>query len=126
MRVPLKRAAILGLLVPVLVGTSCLNGCAGNKKGDKEFVKYTDAMFRREMSSDTVNLHFTLKNPEDYGIDEDEVPVSFGEVERDSGEIRAAAENVQAALLKFDYGNLSEENKIAYEVINYSAGMARS
>ena len=36
---------------------------------DQAFSKYTSELFRQEISGNTITLHYTLKNPEKYGIE---------------------------------------------------------
>lgn len=35
---------------------------------DQAFSKYTSELFRQEISGNTITLHYTLKDPEKYGI----------------------------------------------------------
>ena len=42
---------------------------------DQAFSKYTSELFRQEISGNTITLHYTLKNPEKYGIKN--APISY-------------------------------------------------
>ena len=51
-------------------------GCADLRQqaeggGDRAFRAYTEELFRESVSSDTISLHYTLKEPENFGITED-------------------------------------------------------
>ena len=39
-----------------------------HQDADQAFSKYTSELFRQEISGNTITLHYTLKNPENYGI----------------------------------------------------------
>lgn len=45
---------------------------------DQAFSKYTSELFRQEISGNTITLHYTLKNPEKYGIEN--APISYDNV----------------------------------------------
>ena len=46
----------------------------GRNENDR-FEKYTSALFKEEVSSNTISLHYTLKNPDAYDIHD--APVSL-------------------------------------------------
>ena len=48
---------------------------------DQAFSKYTSELFRQEISGNTITLHYTLKNPEKYGIEN--APISYGQCTTD-------------------------------------------
>ena len=83
------------LAVPVVLG-----GCGtGGADENVRFQEYTEALFCSEVSSSAVSLHYTLKEPEKYGISS--APASFGSFSTDPAPLRAASENMQQALLQF-------------------------
>ncbi len=43
---------------------------------DEQFETFTKTLFCREVSGDSISLHFTLEHPESYGILD--APVTFG------------------------------------------------
>lgn len=81
------------------------------------FYVFTEELFRTEIASNTINVQYTLKNPEDYGIDN--VPVTFGNVTSDSTEIYASVENIRSALEEFTAEELSVENQLTYDLLSY-------
>lgn len=69
---PARRwtALFLILLIPVL-----LTGC-GRTSSDPDFSAFLEELFQTEVTASTLNLHYTLKNPSDYGITD--YPVTLG------------------------------------------------
>lgn len=110
-----KKCVAIMCLVSVFVLSGC--GVQNEPNENQMFRVYTEAVFCSEVASNTVSLHYTLKNPEAYGIQD--VPVTFGSFSSDSVEVMAAAENMQQALLKFRYDELDVQNQITYDVMNY-------
>ena len=75
------------------------------KSEDQLFRAFTEELFCRETAANSVNLHYTLKNPENYGIEEEKI--TFGTFAADSTEICASVENIEAVLGQFDFKELS-------------------
>lgn len=88
------------------------------------FDSFLEEFFRTEVSSNTINLHFTLSNPESYGITE--TPITLGDLSAQSiTESQAELENTLAVLKKFDYDALSTDQQLTYDVISdYLASQA--
>ena len=71
---------------------------AGKRQSeDARFEEYTAELFCKEVSANTVSLHYTLKAPEKYGIEATDA--TFGQFEREPEAVKAAAENMRQALL---------------------------
>ncbi len=86
-------------------------------KGDQQaFVEYLDQLFREEITANTINLHYTLKNPKQYGIKE--YPISLGQISQENS-IAAVAilENMQAALAEFDPDQMDEEYAMIHDML---------
>lgn len=88
---------------------------------DAEFEEYAEELFRSQAASNTVNLHYTLKEPEKYGILESDV--TFGSYESNSDAVKAAAENMRQALLEIAYDELDTQNKLTYDILIYQLRM---
>lgn len=108
-------ALILSFLLAVCLAFGCTSRLSGTP-GNKSFQEFTNALFQQEVSSNTISLHYTLKNPADYGILD--APVTYGSFSVDSRGTIAALENCKAALEKFTYQKLSDKNKLTYDVLN--------
>ena len=106
-------------LVAGLTGMLLLSACGARKPEDQnqKFEEYTKELFCSEVASNTINLHYTLKNPEDYGITGSEV--SLGSFESDTDMIKASAENMWQSLQKFSYDGLDLQNRITFDILGY-------
>ena len=101
-----------------------LNGCEATfleeKKSSKEaenerFTSFTEKLFCKEVAASQISLHYTLKEPEAYGIDK--ADTAYGTIQTDSTQIKTAAENIQQALYTFSYEKLNVKNRITYDLL---------
>ena len=101
-----------------------LNGCEATfleeKKSSKDvenerFTSFTEKLFGKEVAASQISLHYTLKEPEAYGIDK--ADTAYGTIQTDSTQIKTAAENIQQALYAFSYEKLNVKNKITYDLL---------
>ena len=114
-----KKYINLLMAVGILGGAVLLCACGAREQEDQnaEFEAYTEELFCSEVSSNTINLHYTLKNPEDYGITED--AAGLGSFETDTDLVKASVENMRRSLEDFSYDNLDLQNKITYDILEY-------
>lgn len=120
------------LWAAALAGMLLLGGCAGVSQTDaadtavdsgpdaqevsEQFDAYMDEIFRSELPMNTVNLHYTLAYPENYGITDYDVSLgsySLEEMEESYQEM----EETREQLLEFDREKLTEEQKITYDIV---------
>lgn len=103
----------------ILVFSLTISGCQHNQPQDADsaFLTYTKMIFAQEAASNTVSLHYTLKNPEDYGIEN--APVTFGTFVTDEEAVHVSIENMRKSLSAFSYDDLSVQNQLTYDVIEY-------
>lgn len=101
-----------------------LNGCEATfleeKKSSKEaenerFASFTEKLFCKEVVTSQISLHYTLKEPEAYGIDK--ADTAYGMIQTDSTQIKTAAEKMQQALYTFSYEKLNVKNRITYDLL---------
>lgn len=107
------------IVIAILVSSISLCACGTKEPEDQneKFETYTEELFCSEVSSNTINLHYTLKNPEDYGITEHEI--TLGSFEADPDVVRASAENMRETLQGFSYDGLDVQNKITFDILEY-------
>lgn len=125
-----KKERQLSAAACLLLGAGLAIGCAytdhknqtslGTGEGDPEitaeFDTYLDELFTNEVSSNLINLHYTLAEPQNYGIDDYEV--TLGSVSTDSlNETNATLENTLAQLKNFSYDSLSGEQQLTYDIL---------
>lgn len=85
---------------------------------NSRFQAYTEDLFCQEVSSNTITLHFTLKEPEAYNLPD--IPVSYGLVSTDTNLLCASAENALAVLHSYNRKQLSKENQTTYDILEYT------
>ena len=120
---PRKKINIL--VAAVVSGSLLLLSACGTEESvdeNERFEEYTQEVFFNEVSSNTINLHYTLKNPEDYGITDYEV--SLGSFESDPDMVKVSAENMRQALQEFSYEGLSLQNRITFDILEYQVKSA--
>ncbi len=107
------------LLVPLLLLiTIFITGCNAKTtdcKADQAFENFTMNLFCQEVSSSTIGLHYTLQNPENYGITD--CSITYGFAQTDNTASLAAVENCIAVLKSFPYKRLSPKNQLTYDVL---------
>lgn len=102
-------------LLPALLFTGCSPKTLPTN-ADTAFSNFTRTMFQQDVASTTIGLHYTLQNPEDYGIRK--IPITYGSFDADTTATLAALENCSAALKKFPYDSLSKENQLTHDVLS--------
>lgn len=81
------------------------------------FLDFTDRLFREELQGNTLSLHYTLKTPETYGIEE--YPVTLGNLSPEA--VTASAKlssQYQEELSRFAYRALSRQNRLTYDILD--------
>ncbi|RDY29912.1 DUF885 domain-containing protein [Lachnotalea glycerini] len=81
------------------------------------FQLFTDELFKSEVTSNTLILHYTLENPEKYNIDN--YPITFGNISEDSfHEADLKIKENLKALETFDYEMLSSGQQLTYDILH--------
>jgi len=94
------------LLVTVLFTALCLAGLQR-----LQFHRFTDALFREEMQSDTLSMHYVLANPEAYGIpgDQASLPVYSKASQEESYRLLEQYEKSSQGFCSYLMGNNSRQ-----------------
>ncbi|MBU3876573.1 DUF885 domain-containing protein [Faecalicatena sp. AGMB00832] len=118
-----KRLTAVCLTISV-TGMVLFTGCSPKALANqnKTFQSFTNEVFCQEVASNTISLHYSLKNPDTYGIKN--APITFGEFSTDAQASKASLENLQAALKQFSYEKLSVKNQLTYDVLDQYLKMA--
>lgn len=86
------------------------------KTEDQRFRDFTEQIFCRELSGNTLNLHYTLADPSDYGIDDSNI--TLGTMDQATWAASSMqAENYLSSLAQFSREELSPENQLTYDVL---------
>lgn len=110
-----KRSALIALsFLFVLFLTAC-HLKSTIREENQLFEDYTQTLFREEVKSNSISLHYTLKNPDSYDIGSP--PVSLGTCTTDTMAICASIENAQSVLSAFHPDRLSAGNRLTYDIL---------
>lgn len=93
---------------------------ASEKKTDEsDFHAYLKTLFQNEITSSTLNLHYTLADPASQNITQ--YPVTFGELSTKSeSEKLAALENMKQELQTYDTSAMSVSSQLTYDILEDS------
>ncbi len=106
-------------LIPLLTFLLLLSGCARitiPTNVNTAFENFTLCLFQQEVASNTINLHYSLQNPEKYGITK--TPITLGSFDFNETAALASIENLEASLQKFSYNSLSKKNQLTYDILS--------
>ncbi|MFQ9800404.1 MAG: DUF885 family protein [Clostridia bacterium] len=98
----------------LMVWMLCILSSCQLKSQEELFDQYLTDVFKESVVSDSITLHFMLKDPEAYGIDRIEPTLGSISLEADGEE--SASESLKI-LKKFKYSQLSEEQKMCYSIL---------
>lgn len=82
-----------------------------------QFENYITKIFQEELKGNTLNLHYTLAYPEDFGISKYSISLGTMEPEALKNNLNKT-EILNKSLKKFDFTQLSEENQIIYDILS--------
>ena len=106
------RKRIIAAILPAML---FLVGCSNISlptNANTAFKNFTFSLFQQEVASNTINLHYSLTEPEKYGITNS--VTTLGSFDFNEASTLASIENLETALHKFSYDLLSEENSVNY------------
>ena len=85
-------------------------------KEQRSFDRYTNDLFVQELSSNTINLHYTLADPDSFDIKDP--AISLGSLSKDAHHASIAQlENMSAVLSEFDPTLLSAKQQLTYDIL---------
>ena len=117
-----KNILILALSL-LLVMTGC-GKISIPTNANTAFKNFTLCFFQQEVSSNTINLHYSLQEPAKYGITDPSI--TLGSYDFDEVSMLASIENWESALHKFSPHMLSKENQLTYDVLSHYFKMLRT
>lgn len=115
-----KRMWIICLLLLCIIGVGIFAGVKiwqNQRYSPKAFDARMEELFRNEIAINTINLHYTLAYPEDYGITDYEVSLgtySLEEFETGYEDMEILLEEIKA----FDRERLTEEQQLTYDIVS--------
>lgn len=115
----MKKKFIRLFSVFLAILLSLETGCAGNSgniQTQQKFTEYTDQIFCSEVAASTLNMHYNLAHPEDYGITD--YDVTYGNVSADTNEeAPVLLENWREKLHSFEKGELTVSQQMTYDIM---------
>lgn len=81
-----------------------------------DFDSFIEKLFQSEISANTINMHYTLRNPENYGISD--YNVTYGEISEESHQRSVAAlENIASILNNFSVKQMDISRNLTYDIL---------
>ena len=115
-----KNKSLLTYLSIFFLVLSILSGCSlipsSKKTTPEDSDAFTEELFRNELSQNTLNLHYTLAYPKNYGIED--YDVSLGSFEMSDIYDYSELEELEKTLKDFSYDDLTDEQQLTYDILN--------
>ncbi len=90
----------------------------GLKEGDsEEFNNFLMALFNEQITSNSIDFHYSLEHPENYGLSMDTVTFGTVDISNLDQDIEDT-KNVLAELESFDYDTLSSRQQLIYDMLD--------
>ena len=112
----LKWIMGLGLALCLLAVGGAIAFNKWNESTSAKFDDYTQELFQEDVVQNTINLHYTLANPENYGITDYEVTlgsVSLADVEEGYAELEDMKKNLEG----FRRSGLTKDQQLTYDIL---------
>lgn len=94
-----------------------VNSSQSEEQVQADFNTFIQQIFLSEVSEDSLTLHFSLRNPADYGV-EDIEPTLGDYTLSDLQNSIMISENWLVTLEKFDYQKLTQEQQLIYDALD--------
>lgn len=105
-----KRLLSIGLVLVFAITT--FTGCSK----DTTFSEFTHSLFLDEITSNTINLHYSLENPSDYGVRT--YAISLGDYSKEARTAAASSlEDTLISLATYPYLTLTTEEKLTFHIL---------
>ncbi len=111
----LKKRILSLLLISIIFATGC-SRLSIPTNTNTAFENFTFTLFQQDVASTTLGLHYTLQNPEKYGITD--TKITLGSFDTAPSAALASIENCKALLEQFPYHSLSNQNQLTYDVLS--------
>lgn len=99
-----------------------LNGCDKKQQEQspqKSFLEFTNEIFREQVTSDTISLHYVLADPKNFGIGD--ITPSLGEFSaKQMQENASICKEYLTTLKSYDYEQLTKEEQLIYDCLKSS------
>lgn len=104
------------LCILLLCGLGLMLWKSQSASDSEKFEAYIDQLFKEDITANTINLHYTLAYPENYGITDYEVTLGSYSTE-EIGEAYQELEEMKKELLKFNSSKLTDDQRLTYDIL---------
>lgn len=122
-----KKSPLISLGIPLYLLTIfiCLAAVFIQYQENRRFLSFTDTLFQNEIAASTLNLHYTLADPDKAGIKD--YPITFGHYSLpDQTAWLASCENLSSILSCFRENLLTRDNRLILAILKKSCAAAAS
>lgn len=114
----MKNKYLTSFTALLLSSSLLFSGCSSIRASsdtNTAFRQFTLELFRQDVATNTIGLHYTLKDPSAYDIAQ--APVTYGSFSTNTTGMMASLENSLSALSHYHYEDLTDENKLTYDIL---------
>lgn len=114
----MKNKYLTSFTALLLSSSLLFSGCSSIRASsdtNTAFRQFTLELFRQDVAANTIGLHYTLKYPSAYDIVQ--APVTYGSFSTNTTGMMASLENSLSALSHYHYEDLTDENKLTYDIL---------
>lgn len=114
----MKNKYLTSFTALLLSSSLLFSGCSSIRASsdtNTAFRQFTLELFRQDVAANTIGLHYTLKDPSAYDIVQ--APVTYGSFSTNTTGMMASLENSLSALSHYHYEDLTDENKLTYNIL---------
>ena len=114
----MKNKYLTSFTALLLSSSLLFSGCSSIRASsdtNTAFRQFTLELFRQDVAANTIGLHYTLKDPSAYDIVQS--PVTYGSFSTNTTGMMASLENSLSALSHYHYEDLTDENKLTYDIL---------
>ncbi len=115
-RPPLSPRQLLVYAAIILLCTAIILLFFGRKKDEREFSELSHRLFVEEMTGNTLNMHYTLAYPENFGISSYEPILPSYNASSQEASLASLQETLDA-LYDIRPGNLSDQDAFTYKLL---------
>ena len=114
----MKNKYLTSFTALLLSSSLLFSGCSSIRASsdtNTAFRQFTLELFRQDVAANTIGIHYTLKDPSAYDIVQ--APVTYGSFSTNTTGMMASLENSLSALSHYHYEDLTDENKLTYDIL---------
>lgn len=114
----MKRRFFITLIFSLcLILSSCTNTPSSPNASEQNFSEFADSVFKDFVSSDSITLNYSLKNPSAYDIYPSKA--SYGTDEAPESSANDYYEDILSSLNSFSYNTLTSDEQLIYDTLTF-------